>query len=56
MTTTKSPARCSTAVRTSVLILTVLLVSACGFKADNKQPGDATSPSPTEETVINGRA
>ncbi len=56
MTTIKSNTQCRAAVRTAVLILSVLLVSACGSKASSKQSGGATSPSPTEETVINGRA
>jgi len=56
MAKTKSNTRYRTAVRASVLILVVLLVSACEFKSRNRQSGGATSPSPTEETVINGRA
>lgn len=46
-------------IYTLILVLAVLVLSGCGAKvtSDEKDPGNnATTPSPTEETVIRGRA
>jgi len=47
-----------TLLRATVLLLGVILVSSCGinFSGKSKNGNGATTPSPTEETVINGRA
>lgn len=40
---------------TLMAVLAVLLLAGCGTKSSDKNK-DAVTPSPTEETVINGRA
>lgn len=57
MTKTNPRVSPGTLLRAAALLLGVMLVSSCGIELSGKEkPNGATTPSPTEETVINGRA